>query len=334
MSPPIVSLLAAPPPGLSPTRKIPLNALAPTFVPRTPCLSRAGVAKFPLETQLEHGFQDLIAILNELSVDGDSTPRFSTVFSFLRDRKPDTFETVDAAQFKVYLQLAESAGIASIEQRQDGDWWITLCDQQNTDSRSPQRHPPPKHARSRFCDLIKTLNDLRLAGDPEPQLSIVGPRLQRMNPSIFEDVGVRGFEEYVQAAAEAGVVAVRGVRSGDGSLRLCPGYCSPPVCSPTPTRAARIPPTRAASTASPFSPLVEFLKFKRLSNTQPISFSRVYAHLFSTLGYADLVSLYASIPGVTTFSQYIDVAIAAGLVSLAWGPTTAGNAGRVRGVGL
>ena len=244
-------------------------------------------------------------------------------------------ETVGAAKFRAYIQLAESAGVVAVEQHQDGDGLVTLRRRWNTNSNS---FPP--HAGSRFRDLITILNDLRLAGDPEPRLSTVCQQLLRNNPSIYEDADMTRFE-YIEAAVEAGVVAVFGVKNGDGSLKLCPAYRSPPVCSSTPVGATSTPQTPAPSTAPSFAPLVEFLKSKQLMSAQPVSLSEVFAHLVSTLGYADLSSLCTSIPGVTTFGQYIEAAIASGLVSLVEGTTTSRNAlvslcdsGPARGVGL
>jgi len=315
-----------PPQEFSQTHEIPLNTLAPAFSPKAPHLPWAEVTKSPSEADAWRGFEDLVVVLSELSANGGPAPRFSTVFSLWRGRKPDAFEAVSAAQFKAYLQLAESAGILVIEQHQDGDGWVTLCRQWSTNSNIPPQHTLPQHPGSRFRDLIKILNDLRLAGDPECQFSTVGPRLLRKNPSIYEDAGVIKFEEYVQVAVGAGVVTVRGVKNGDGLLKLCPAYCNPTVCSSAPARAASPPQTLAASTAPLFVPLVEFLKSKQLTSGQPISFSEVFAHLVSTLGYADLVSLCTSVPGVTNFGQYIDAAISSGLVSLVGGTTASRSA--------
>ena len=314
----------APPPLLPPTREIPSNTPPPAFTPKAPYPPWAEVAKPPSETDAGRGFEDLIVVLSELSANGGSAPRFSTVFSLWRDRKPDAFGTVSAAGFKAYLRLAESAGIVTLEQHQDGDGWVTLNHQWNTNSDSPPQLTPPPHSGSRFHDLIQILNDLRLAGDPEPQFFIVGPRLLRRNPSIYDDTGLRRFEEYVKAAVKAGVVTVREVKNGDGLLKLCPAYCSPPVPSQTPAMTANTPPTRPDGNASPFAPLVEFLKFKQLTSGQPISYSEVIAHLVST--HPDLDSLCTSVPGVTTVSQYIDAALASGLVSLAGGTTTSRDA--------
>jgi len=312
---------SVPPPELSPAHDIP-----------------------PSEAGVKSSFEDLIVVLSQLSANGNPTPRFSTAFSLLRERRPDTFGTVGAAKFKAYIQLAESAGVVAVEQHQSGDGLVTLRRQWNPNSDSPSHHTLPQHAGSRFHDLIKILDDLRLAGDPEPRISIVCPQLLRNNPSIYEDADMTRFE-YIEAAVEAGVVTVCGLKNGDGSLKLCPAYRSPHVCSSTPVRAAGNPPllysTPAPSTAPPFIPLVGFLKSKQLTSAQPISLSEVFAHLVSTLGYADLSSLCTSIPGVATFGQYIEAAIASGLVSLVEGTATSRNAlvslrdaGPARGVGL
>ena len=116
------------------------------------------------------------------------------------------------------------------------------------------------------------------------------------------------------------------MKNGDGSLKLCPPFCSPPVRPSTPMRATDAPPTRATSTPSPFAPLVEFLQSKQMTSGQPISYSEVFAHLISALGYADFVSLCTCVPGVATFSQYLDAAIASGLVSLVSGTTASRDA--------
>ena len=309
-----------------PAHETSLNILAPTFTPRTPRLSWAEVAKSPAKMDTRRDFEDLIVVLGELSANGNPRPRFSTVSPLLRDRKPDIFEAVGVTQFKAYLQLAESAGIVAVEQHQDGDGWITLRRQRNISSNSPPQHTLSQQAGSRFRDLIKILNDLRLAEDPEPRFSTVGPRLLRKNPSIYENAGVTKFKEYVEAAVEAGVVTVRGVKNGDGWLKLCPAYRNPPVHSSTSASTVSTPSTRTINATSPFAPLVDFLKSKQLASAQPIPFSDILAHLISTLGYPDLFSLYASVPGVTTFSQYIDAAITSGLVSLVSGTTASRDA--------
>lgn len=308
---------------LPPAHEVPLNTLAPTFTPRTP---RPSWAEITARTDAKHDFKDLIAVLGELSASSNQRPRFSAVSPLLKGRKPDIFEMVGVTQFKTYLQLAESAGIVSVEQGQDGDGWVTLRHQRNIGlDRSPQ-HALPQQTESRFRDLIKILNDLRLAEDPEPRFSTVCPRLLKKNPSVYEDAGVTKFKEYVEAAAEAGVVTVRGVRNGDGWLKLCLAYRNPPVHSSTSASTVSTPPTRAVSTPFPFTPLVDFLKSKQLTSAQPIPFSDILAHLISTLGYPDLLSLYNSVPGVTTFGQYLDAAIASGVVSLVSGTTLSRDA--------
>ena len=275
----------------------------------------------PVKVEARRGFEDLIVVLSQLSANGGPAPRFSTVFSLWKDRKPAAFETVSTAKFKAYLRLADSAGIIAFEQHQAGDGWVTLCHRRNTDSNSP-----PQHDASRFRDLIEILNDYRLAGDPEPRFFTVSQRLLRTNPSVFEDAGVTEFEEYVRGAAEAGIVTVRGVGNSDCSLKLCLAYCSPPPPSPTLTRTDSTPPTLTASNNSPFAPLVEFLKTKQLASAQPISFAKAFNHLVSALGYDDMASLCTSVPGVTTFGQYLDAAIDSGLVSLVGGTTASRDA--------
>ena len=311
---------------LPPTQGIHLNIPATTFVLGTPRLSRGEVTKLPSEMDTERGFEDLIMVLGELSTKGGAPPRFSTVFSLLRDRKPDAAETAGAAQFKAYLQRAESAGIVAVEQHNDGYWRMTLRNQRDTNSDGSQQHTPPLHAGSRFRDLIQVLNDLRLAGDSEYQFSIIAPRLLRNNPSIYGDAGVTGFEEYIKAAVVAGVVTAHVVRNGEGSLKLHPAYCSQPVGSSTLARAASTSPTPSASTASPFAPLVDFVKSRQLTSGQPVSFSEIFSHLVSTLGYPNLVSLCSSVAGVTTFGQYVDAAIAFELISLVRGTTNSRDA--------
>ena len=278
--------------------------------------SQSEAAKPSLEIDTEHKFEDLKVVLSELLAKGGPTPRLSTVFSLWKDRKLDTFETVGLSQFKAYLQLVESAGLITVEQRQDGDEWVILR-HQHSDS-------PTQQVGSRFRELIRALSDLRLAGYPEPQAFVVSPRLLRNNPSVYKDAGVTTFEEYLRAATEAGVVTARGGKNSDGLLKLCPAYYNPPACPPTPTGTTSTPPTRTDTT--PFSPLVEFLKAKQSTSSQPISFSVVFSHLVSTLGYPGLVSLCCSVPGVTAFGQYIDAAIDSGLISLVGGTTASRNA--------
>lgn len=311
---------------LPPASEIPLDVLAPAFTPRPSRLSYVEVAKLPAKSDTKRDFKELIAVLGELSANGNPRPRFSTVSPLLKDKKPDAFETVGVTQFKAYLQLAESAGIVSAEQLQDGDGWITLRHRSNVSSNASAQHTPSQNPESRFRDLIKILNDLRLAEDPEPRFSAVGPRLLRKNPSIYENAGVTKFKEYIEAAVEAGVVTIRGVKNGDGWLKLCPAYRDPPVHSSTSASTVSTPPTRAASTTFPFAPLVDLLKSKQLTNVQSIPFSDILAHLISTVGYPDLLSLYNSVPGVTTFSQYLDAAIASGVVSLVSGTTASRDA--------
>ena len=244
----------------------------------------------------------------------------------MKDRQPDAFELVGVTQFKAYLQLAESVEVVTVEHLpQGGDGWITLRPPRNANSNSPPQPAPSQQAKSRFRDLIKVLNDLRLAEDPEPKFRAVARQLGKI-PSVYENAKVTRFKEYVEAAVEAGVVTVRGVRNGDGWFKLSPAYCNPLVHSSISTSTSSTPSTRAASTTSTFSPLIDFLKSKQSTSAQPIPFSDVFAHLISSLGYPGLVSLYTSVPGVTTFGQYIDAAIAAGPVSLVSGTTASRDA--------
>lgn len=244
----------------------------------------------------------------------------------MKDRQPDAFELVGVTQFKSYLQLAESVEVVTVEHLpQGGDGWITLRHPRNANSYTPSQPAPSQHAKSRFRDLIKVLNELRLAEDPEPKFRAVARQLGKI-PSVYENAKVTRFKEYVEAAVEAGVVTVRGVRNGDGWFTLSPAYCNPPLPSSASGGSSSTPSTRAASTTSPFAPLVDFLKSKQSTSAQPIPFSDVFAHLISTLGYPGLVSLYTSVSGVTTFGQYIDAAIAAGPVSLVSGTTASRDA--------
>jgi len=270
-------------------------------------LSQSEATKPSLEIDTEHKFEDLKVVLSELSAKGGPT-QLSTVFTMWKDRKPDAFETVGLTQFKAYLQLAESAGIVAVEQPQGGDGW-------DTDSDRPQ-----EQVRSRFRDLIKTLNDLRLAGDPEPQFFAVGPQLLRSNPSIYKDAGVTTFEEYLRAATEAGVVTVRGVKQGDGSLKLCPAYFNPPARPPTHTGTTSTPPTRTDATPFPpvnvtansFHDLITVLKGLRALTGRPIfNFARVTPLLLGRRPDA-----FASV-GVTEFSDYLKLAVKHGVVK-AW----------------
>ena len=105
------------------------------------------------------------------------------------------------------------------------------------------------------------------------------------------------------------------MKNGDGWLKLCPAYRDPPVHPPT-----------SDSAAFPFAPLVDFLKSKQSTSSQPIPFSDILAHLISAVGYPDLFSLYNSVPGVTTFGQYLDAAVTSGVVSLVSGTTSSRNA--------
>ena len=322
-TPPLAASLsteAVPPSELSPTDEIPSN------IPKTTRLSWAEVAKLPAKKDAERDFLDLIVVLGDLSAKGNPRPRFATVSSLLRDRKPDVVEAVDVAQFKAYLQLAESAGIVTLEHRQDGDGYVALRDKRNTSSDGPSQHTQSQHPGSRFHDLIKALNGLRLAGDPEPRFGTVTQPL-RKNPSVYKDAGVTKFKDYIRAAVEAGVVTVRsGVKTGDGWLKLCPAYTDPPVLPSTSISSPGIPPTPTASAPSPFTPLIDFLKSKQSTSAQPIPFSDIFTHFISTLGYPNLVSLYTSVPGVTTFSQYIDAAITSGLIFLVSGTTASRDA--------
>ena len=89
---------------------------------------------------------------------------------------------------------------------------------------------------------------------------------------------------------------------------------------------ANTPSARTANAPSPFVPLIDFLKSKRSTNAQPVPFSDIFSHFISTLGYPDMVSLCTSVSGVSTFSQYIDAAIAFGLISLISGTTASRDA--------
>ena len=322
---PPASLLTevVPPVELAAVHEVPSNILAPTFTPVSSRISCAEVTKSPAKSDTKHDFNDLIVVLGELSANGNSRPRFWTVSSLLRNRKPDVFESAGVTQFKAYLQLAETAGIVAVEQHQGEDGWITLSHQRNTNPNNSPQRAPSQRAEARFRDLIQFLNGFR---DPEPRFSTVGPRLLRDNPSIYRNAGVTRFEEYIEAAVEAGVVTVRGVENGDGWLKLCLTYCNPPAHPLTLASTVSTPPTRVVDTASPFGPLVDFLKFKQSVNAQAIPFSDIFTHFVATLGYPDLASLYTSVPGVTTFSQYINAAITSGLVLLVSGTVASGDA--------
>ena len=314
------TLISTPTP--TPTQK-PAPTPAPTLTPTPAPTAPAQVTKPPAKTPTKHDFEDLIAVLVELSASGSSRPRFGTVSRLLKDRKPDAFELVGVTQFKSYLQLAESVEVVTVEHLpQGGDGWITLRHQRNTNSNSPSLPAPSQQAKSRFRDLIKVLNDLRIAEDPEPKFRAVARQLGKI-PSVYENAKVTRFKEYVEAAVEAGVVTVRGVRNGDGWFKLSPAYCNLPVHSSTSSGSSNIPSTRASTTSS-FAPLVNLLKSS--ASAQPTPFSDVFAHLISTHGYPGLVSLYTSVPGVTTFGQYIDAAIAAGSISLVSGTTASRDA--------
>jgi hypothetical protein len=304
---------------LPPVHEIPLNIHAPTFTPMSSRLSWAEVEK----ADAKHDFKGLIVVLSELSANGNSRPRFSAVSPLLRKRTPNVFQSAGVTQFAEYLQLAETAGIVAVEQHHGGDGWITLRQQTSISPNNPPQHAPSQHAEARFHDLIQFLNGFR---DPEPRFSTVGPRLLRDNPLIYKNAGVTKFEEYVEAAVEAGVVTVRGVGNDDSWLKLCPVHRNPPVHSLTPASIVSAPPTQTASTVSPFDPLVDFLKSKQLVTAQAIQFSDILTHFVATLGYPDLIYLYTSVPGVTTFSQYINAAIASGLVSLVSGTVASGDA--------
>src|SRR5882757_7328293 len=78
---PTVSLSteAAPFPELPPSHEIPLNILAPSFTPRASRLSWTEVTNPTSKPDTSYDFTDLIAVLVELSANGNPRPRFSTV---------------------------------------------------------------------------------------------------------------------------------------------------------------------------------------------------------------------------------------------------------------
>ena len=141
-----------------------------------------------------------------------------------------------------------------------------------------------------------------------------------------EDAGTTKPKEHVQVAVEAGVVTARVTENDNGQVEPSPAYHHPPVHSSASTSTVTTPQTCTADTASPFTPLVDFLKSEQLESAQPVPFSDILDHFVSTLGYPDLLYLYTSVPGVKTFSQYIDAAIASGLVSLVSGTTASRDA--------
>ena len=201
-------------------------------------------------------------------------------------------------------------------------------------STSTPRKPRPSRAevsakmdtRRDFEGLIGVLDDLSPNGDPGPQPLAVSPLLRDGKPDIFDEDVVTKFNEYVELAVEAGVVTPRMMRDDNGRLEPFPTHCDPPVHSSPPASTISTPPTHEASTTSPFTPLVDFLKSKQSTSAQPISFADTLDHFVSTLGYPDLLYLYTSVPGVKTFSQYIDAAIASGLISLVSGTTASRDA--------
>lgn len=68
------------------------------------------------------------------------------------------------------------------------------------------------------------------------------------------------------------------------------------------------------------------MKSKQLASSRPIPSSEIFTHFLSSLGYPGLGSLCTSVPGVTTFGQYIDAAVASGLISLVGGTTASRDA--------
>jgi hypothetical protein len=62
-----------------------------------------------------------------------------------------------------------------------------------------------------FLPLVEQLARLRLAGNLRPLRSIVGQGLVTYKPSVYKDVGVSGFGQYVAQAQQAGIVELGGI---------------------------------------------------------------------------------------------------------------------------
>ena len=108
--------------------------------------------------------------------------------------------TLDSQLAHSYMTLVLSDEDDLGSSTDDGFTSATPHHQRNTSSNGPSRRALSQHAGLRFHDLIEILNDLRLAGDSEPQFSAVASRLLRNNPSIYRDAGVAKFKGYTEAA--------------------------------------------------------------------------------------------------------------------------------------
>ena len=237
-----------PPLQLPPTHENPSNAPPPTLTPNTPRLPWAEVAKSLLEADAKRGFEDLIAILSELSAYGDTAPRSSTILSLWGDREPDAFEAVSVMQFKAYLQLAESAGIVTLEQGQGKDRWVILRSQWETDSDVDQGDgwdslsiqssksswggtvaaaPPPVRLKgggvdAEFVDLVEMMGVMWRKGEKKPALHRVGTKLSQDAERwawMLNACGVRKFKAYAELAKNAGIVEICG-QPGDETMSL------------------------------------------------------------------------------------------------------------------
>lgn len=297
-----------------------LNVLAPSFAPRL--FSDTPVSQATAQPE----FKDLVIVLNEMRANGISKPRFSIVAPVLLDRKPDVYQAAGVAQLKTYLQLAQNMGMVSLEQDKDGDGWMCLCHPWCDSSSSPEPLPStPPHAQkatlawkpstnSIFHDLVLVLNELRLTGDPEPRFSTVAPRLLKRKAHVYELAGTTKFKEYIEAAVKAEIVATRGVRNGDGWVTLCEKWCSEPEKVETPRRAEELQPVETlsslpVSSSSAFQSLVTVLEDLRAKRQEQPRISTIFSHLV----WSGKPKIY-ELAGVATFKEYMNAAIAAGII--------------------
>lgn len=173
-------------------------------------------------------FHDLIIVLNELRLNDDPEPRFSTVAPRLLRRKAHVYELAGAVKFKDYIEAAVKAGVATVRGVQNGDGWVTLCDRWCSKPEAPRRPEPqpvqqPLSMPSAFQPLVSVLEDLRSKGQSQCRVSTIFSHLVWSGrPKIYELAGVATFKEYINAAVTAGAITIEGgdASNADASVSL------------------------------------------------------------------------------------------------------------------
>jgi hypothetical protein len=269
-------------------------------------------------------FEDLTHILEELYQEEANEFSFSDVKPLVLARNPQAFEQAGVSTFNEYVQLAAQVGvvIATDFGRVD-DGWIKLRGEPVSPQQplTTQTTPLDNDAQvsATFRDLVLVLQQLRTSGKNEFQFVNVAPLLLKRNPNVYQSVGAKRFTDYIELAANAGIVSVRGLMSGNGWISLCD---SRPGNNRTNNASAPPPQTSRSSSDETVTPppipsmyreLVWLLRQRRSAGDSQPLFSAI-APVF--MKNPSLLARSFGPVRATRFKQYAECARDAGMVKL------------------